>query len=272
MEIKQKDGKWFAKKNKKAKTWEDVSSIIQFDGDLCSVMGKAGRTNFHAYLGREKDRWLEMYGTTSILNYWGEKDRLTQWAVDQAVEYIKGKATELSVSDVGLPFDVLEEARSAHTRSMEEAGAHGTDKHALVEDYVKAKIGGHTIENPEIQPFIDWAQNITFLESEKPLYSRRLWCAGTTDFICEINGLRFIGDLKTSRYVSFKQFVQCGAYALMYEEMGLGQIDGVLIAHMPRDGGFNIHIDMNVIEYKMAFEYIVWLAKLDKNKSYSLFG
>jgi len=268
MEVVEKDGRWFAKKNKKAKTTEDITDIVKIDGDFCSVMGRAGRTEFHSYLGKIGTRWVEMHGVTSLLNYWGEKERLLQWAVDRAVDYI---AEAHSHNEV-----ILKDARSAHRRSLKEAGDHGTDKHALVEELINYYIDGipsaYVSHDEQIDSFIDWAKDVKFLAAEMPLRSRRLFVAGTCDFICEIDGKRYIGDLKTSNYVKFVNFLQCAAYALFYEEMGLGKIDGIVIAHMPRTGGFKIHTEMGVDKYKNLFESLVRLVKADKEKSYQLYN
>lgn len=281
MEIKQEGDRWYAKKSKKAKTTEDITDIIKFDGDFASVMGKAGRTTFHSYLGKHKGRWTEMYGVTSLLNYWGEKEKLLQWAVDRAVDHVEANYEECE-SHIGgdywfskVLFDqVLKEARSAHRKSLEDAGAHGTDKHALVETYIGAVMRGDVSIgfDESIKDFVEWSLGKTFLASEMPLRSEKLWVAGTTDFICEIDGKRFVGDLKTSNYVSFKNFIQCGAYALMYEEMGYGKIDGIIIVHMPRSGGFKVHTDMGVDNYKEDFKSLVRMVKRDKEKSYELYN
>jgi hypothetical protein len=58
----------------------------------------------------------------------------------------------------------------------------------------------------------------------------------------------------------------------MYEEMGLGKIDGILIVHMPRTGGFKVYEDLDVENYKRDFEAIVRLVKRDKDKSYQLYA
>lgn len=287
MEVKQEGEKWLGRKNKKAKRWEDITDLIHIDDDFMSVMGKAGRTNFHSYLGKSGKRWTEMYGVTSLLGYWGEKDKLVQWAVDKAVDYLETNAVShavdvknfeslLDCEEWRIKDKHFKEARSAHKRSLEESGNHGTDKHAEVEEFINCCIDGipsaYITEDEQIGEFLAWAIGKTFLASEMPLRSKKLWTAGTTDFICEIDGKRYIGDLKTSNYVSYTQFVQCGAYALMYEEMGLGKIDGILIAHMPRTGGFKVHIDEDVNNFKKDFEAIVRLVKRDKEKSYKLYS
>lgn len=279
MEITEKEGRWFARKNKKAKTLEDVTDIIKFDGDFCSVMGKAGRTEFHSYLGKVNGRWTEMYGVTSLLNYWGEKENLLQWAVNQAVDCVQEANAcynELTreVMHYQVPPSLLQEARSAHKKSLKDAGDHGTDRHALVEKFIGAVIKGDVSVpfDESIKEFVEWSIGHTFIASEMPLRSAREWCAGTADGVVEIDGKTYIFDLKTSNYVSYKNFVQCGAYALMYEEMGKGKIDGLIIVHMPRGGGFNVHIDTDVAGYKEDFRQLVRLVKRDKNKSYQLYS
>lgn len=274
------DGKdWFGKKNKKAVRWERITDLIKFDGDFASVMGKAGRTTFHSYLGKSNGRWLEMYGVTSLLEYWGTKENLLQWAVNQACDHIKENAevwenTDGTEPEYSLTPEVLEEARSAHLSSLKKAGDHGTDKHALVEQYVLDQIAGKEGTYEGLEDFIQWSDmnNVTFLASEMAVSSRRLWCAGTMDIFGEIDGKKFIMDVKTSNYVSYKNFVQCGAYALMLEEMTDEKVEGIAILHMPRSGGFNVHLDMDVDGYKKDFESLVQLVKRDKDKSYQLYS
>lgn len=268
MEIKQDGDRWLARKNKKAKTLEDVTDIIKFDGDFASVMGKAGRTTFHSYLGKIGKRWVEMHGTTSITDKFGDKSKLIQWAVDKAVDFIE------EIDPMYLSDSDFKEARYAHRKHLEDAGAHGTDCHTLVEEWINARIHGTDTFNPEIKEFIEWAvsNGVTFLASEMRLRSSRLWCAGTADFVCEINGKRYIGDLKTGNYVKFGHFVQCGAYALYYEEMGYGKIDGIVIAHMPRHGGFKTYFETDVDKYKKCFESLVTLSKAESDKSYELYS
>lgn len=250
MEIKQVDGRWLAKKSKKAKTWEDVTDLIHFDGDFCSVMGKAGRTTFHSYLGKSGGRWLEMYGVTSVLNYWGEKDRLIEWAVSKVCEAIEN----------GEP---LEEAKTAHRRKLEDAGAHGTSVHQLAEEWIKS--GAHADE-PQLQPLIKWVEenDVRILHSEIPLRSKRRWLAGTADGIVEMKGKKWVLDFKTSRYLNAKNWYQISAYTLMYEEMFGEAISGGILVHMPRDGGFNVVYTEDLSGDKAAFDAIYTAFKHEK--------
>jgi hypothetical protein len=258
MELKIVGDEWYAKKSRKAKTWERVTDILHFHGDFISCMGKAGRTNFHAYLGKNGNGYSQMYGVTSILDYWGQKDRLVQWAVDRVVEAI----------EAGEP---LQRAKMAHKTHLNSAAASGTDVHAEVESYINFQLypeRGEVALSPQAQLFKEWAEKneVVFLASEMPVFSKNWWCAGTMDFMCEIHGKRYVGDVKTSNYISPKHFFQCGAYAGMIDE----DIDGLVIVHLPRSGGINIHFRQDVDKYTKAFENILYTVKMDKNESYQL--
>jgi CRISPR/Cas system-associated exonuclease Cas4 (RecB family) len=261
MEVVEKDGRWFAKKNKKAKTTEDITDIVKIDGDFCSVMGRAGRTEFHSYLGKIGTRWVEMHGVTSLLNYWGEKERLLQWAVDRAVDYI---AEAHSHNEV-----ILKDARSAHRRSLKEAGDHGTSVHELAEEWIKD--GSHA-DHPQLQELIQWVEtnNVKILHSEIPLRSKSRWLAGTADGICEMNGQKYVFDFKTSRFLNAKHWYQIAAYALMFEEMYGEHIKGGILIHMPRDGGFNISITNDLSGDKKAFDGIYTAFKHEKTNRHDV--
>jgi hypothetical protein len=282
MEVTLRDGRWYGKKNKKAKTTEDITDIVKIDGDFMSVMGKSGRTTFHAYLAKSGNRWLEMHGVTSLLDYWGTKENLLQWAVNQAVDFASAELNSNQLYTEDELTEILEEARSAHKRSLNKAGDHGTDTHGLVERWVLEciKINDHADLDSEqmshegVVRFAEWVRlnNVKFLASEMPVHSKKFWTAGTMDIFCEIDGKKTILDIKTSNYVSFKNFVQCAAYALMLEEMTDEKIEMLAIAHLPRSGGFNTHFEEDVERYKRAFESLVSLVKLDKDKSYQLYS
>jgi genome maintenance exonuclease 1 len=70
---------------------------------------------------------------------------------------------------------------------------------------------------------------------EQPLYSDRLQIAGRCDCIAEWDGVLSIVDWKTSTRVKEKEyiqnyFMQCAAYAEMFEERTGKQIDQIVVA------------------------------------------
>ena len=196
----------------------------------------------HTYLMDGK----RMTGVTTVLGVIS-KPMLIDWAANMAVDYIKenGSSAEgaVLVSDY-----VLKEARTAHTKKKEAAGTKGTNTHALVEAYVKMSINtqdGYPVDHPRVNSddpmlheFIEWSleNKVQFLESEKKLYSKEWFVAGTTDFTCIIDGKRFVGDLKTMKKIWDRTpYFQTAAYMKMLKEMGEEDYDGSVIVNINKE-------------------------------------
>lgn len=106
------------------------------------------------------------------------------------------------------------------------AARRGTKVHAIIESYLKNEDA--PIEDKldldrffSLEPFLDCIDNIHI--QEKGLYSDHLRIAGTVDCIAEYNGKLSVIDFKTSSKPKKKEwidnyFMQCAAYAIMYEE------------------------------------------------------
>lgn len=189
-----------------------------------------------------------MYGVTTILGVIA-KPALIGWAANMAVDHvIENSASEKT--DDGLRYQVIEsvlaDARKAHTKKKEAAGTKGTDTHALVEEYVKSCIEiGHLAvltdeqdKSDALVKFAGWAleNNVKFLASEKRVYSEEYWTAGTADFTCEIDGKRYVGDLKTMKKIWDRTpFYQVAAYRKMLQEMGEPEYHGTLIVNINKE-------------------------------------
>lgn len=197
-------------------------------------------------------------GVTTILGVIN-KPALVAWAAKMATEYIKGNAPWDESQSVYLVSEsALDDAKQAHRRKKEDAGEKGTDLHAGVEWLVNLCIKEHSGKMPDplyvsgptatfmlepLKPFIDWAQkeNVRFLESEKRMYSRNWWLAGTADLIFEKDGKKYIGDVKTYAKIWDRvPFFQCAGYANFWEEMHDGKetIDGYCVLRLSKDGSF----------------------------------
>jgi hypothetical protein len=167
--------------------------------------------------------WKKLTGITTILGVIA-KPQLIQWAANMAVDYICDHLKDLQEK----PEEVLGEARKAHTRKKEAAGQKGTDIHALIEERIKKAIAedGFIKENgakeKQVKEFIQWAidNKIKFLASELHLYSETYFLGGICDFVCEIDGEIWVGDIKTGR-VYAEAFFQMAGYQIMIEEMKL---------------------------------------------------
>ena len=104
----------------------------------------------------------------------------------------------------------------------------GTNLHTLCERYLKNEktVGKNVMPDAlemfrSIQPYVNKINNIHCLE--KSLWSKELELAGTTDCIAEFYGLLSVIDFKNSRRIKTLEdiedyFLQCCAYAIMYEE------------------------------------------------------
>lgn len=196
-------------------------------------------------------------GCTTILGVIA-KPALIQWSANMAVDYIKAHevighfnvATKVGSIEFDMAFDdLLKEARTAHRKKKEQAGEAGTDVHAEVEVLIKGSIeasGGilsldTKSENEQIQHFIDWAvtNKVKFVASEEHIYSKEWWVGGICDFLCEIDGELWVGDIKTSSAIYPEHFFQTAGYQKMYEEMGLHKnFKGNLILNLRKDGTF----------------------------------
>ena len=179
-------------------------------------------------------------GVTTVLGVIA-KPALINWASNMAVDYI---AEELYVKDRQDKDAVLLEARTAYAKKRDKAGDIGTAVHLAVEEWIKEK------KIPELDEqgmkmfnnFVKWAEdnNVKFLVSEKRMYSEKLWLAGTCDFTFEMNGKKYIGDLKTANAIYYEAFMQMAGYQLMLEEMGEKDFYGSCVVRIGKDGKFEV--------------------------------
>lgn len=174
-----------------------------------------------------------MTGVTTVIDGTSSKANLIGWAANCAVEYVKENARPIETTEATYYefLQVLEEARTAHTRKKDKAASKGTDTHALVEKYILICLeenSGRPDEWPlvewmePIRPFVDWAvANVDrFLAAEQRLYSETHAFAGTCDFVAIIDGKLTIGDLKTfPKMWSADAFIQMGAYSICWQEL-----------------------------------------------------
>ena len=131
---------------------------------------------------------------------------------------------------------LLDSSYRAHAQKLKTTAEAGTDRHALVEKYVKLMIADqdgspkniNDKDNP-IEPFIAWAMIAVkkFLVSEAHCYSRAHWVGGIVDIVAELkNETIAIIDIKSSKDAYPAQFFQCGGYDILLSENGAFTKDG----------------------------------------------
>jgi len=175
--------------------------------------------------GKGKSRYqlngVGMTGVTTILGAIA-KPNLIDWSASEAYK----DSLVLSKEEIQR---IIDEKDYAHKRRSDSAKDIGKDAHDWVERYIKNKIEGGSgipLDNSTAHicsRFRDWAERneVKFIASELSVFSRKYFYAGTFDFVCEINGKRYLGDFKTSSGIYGREyFAQCAAYRIAIEENG----------------------------------------------------
>jgi genome maintenance exonuclease 1 len=112
-------------------------------------------------------------------------------------------------------------------RISTQAANRGTKVHEVIESYVANEFNNMYMPNVmemfyDIKPIIDMSLTKVYAQ-EAPLYSKHLGIAGTVDCVGVWNGKNSVIDWKTSKRLKKKEwisgyFMQCAAYAIMWEE------------------------------------------------------
>lgn len=200
-----------------------------------------------------------LMGVTTILSVIA-KPALIQWSANMACDYILKKFEEIKypVAIDEQIYEWIKDARSAHRKKKESAGDWGTSVHLAIEEWIKEnKEPSLDEKGTEVfNKFKEWAikENVKFLESEKHVYSEKLWIGGIVDLVIEMNGKKYIGDIKTSSGIYNEAFFQMGAYNLCLEEMGEHKdISGYLVINLRKDGKMDMMIAEDMEVNKKAF-------------------
>ena len=222
-------------------------------------MSKAGfqfdpLTHTYFYGGKK------MTGVTTVLGMIA-KPALIPWAANMAVDYVREKSPVVKEGRRNIyqvTTEILEDARTAHTRRKEERGAEGGNTHAILEDIIKEAIefSEGYIQRPlferpkQIMAFIEWSieNKAKFEISEQVMYHKDWFVGGTADFVCVIGDKRYVGDFKTQKQIWDRvPFFQMAAYRGMLETMDKKKYDGSLIVHIPNGE--------NTIECHYSYDY-----------------
>lgn len=134
-------------------------------------------------------------------------------------------------------------------RIVKKSSSRGTKLHKVCENYLLNELNDFKIKTmmPDIKdfflqlkPHID--KNVGDVYGlEQPLYSDRLKISGTSDCIAEWNGKLSIIDYKNSQKIKEEEhiqnyFIQCSAYAEMFEDLTKLPIEQIVVAIANDDG------------------------------------
>lgn len=157
-------------------------------------------------------------GVTTILKVI-DKPALVQWSANMCSDYwrreVKSGNTDYS--------EIYESARFAHRKKMEASGSSGTNVHAYAECFLK-KLPLPELETDAakrgVEAFHKWydSHKIKLLASERRVFSKQHYYAGTCDLVAEIDGELSVGDFKTGSGIYPEMRFQTAAYQQALEE------------------------------------------------------
>lgn len=220
--------------------------------------------HLHLYDGKP------LTGTTTVLQVIN-KPMLIQWAANQAVEYIKANKLVGGENNIIIPVNVLEEAKTAHRKKKEAAGDWGTTVHAYAEHYVKTGALPPDDADPLVKlaigHFVKWATDngVTFLESERNVYSMDMWVGGICDLVLKIGDQVWLADIKTSSGIYPEHFWQMGSYEICLKEMGLyPEVAGYIVLNLKKDGTFDEKRSISNADNQAAFKAALTIYRIQE--------
>lgn len=185
--------------------------------------------------------------------------------------------------------EIMMEGSRQWTKRSDQGKDVGTLTHLMVEHYLTTQIEG--AEHPKLldrseystedlkmadrasESFRKWWNSLGDAHVEQleaPVYSVGMKYAGTFDILANINGKRYLLDLKTTNAsrkaplgVYAEYFLQLGAYSHAYSEESGNQVDELGIVRVGKDGKLHIvttsDLNMTVDECERAFAFAVRL-------------
>lgn len=157
-------------------------------------------------------------GVTSILQCIG-KPALVPWAAgcasDHWLQEIKSGNTDYQA--------IYKAAKSAHRKKAGDAAEIGKNVHEYAEAHFKNQSLPELLTDQakrSVEAFHKWldAHDVKIKASERRVFSKEYYFAGTCDFIAEVDGVLAVGDIKTSSGIYPEMRMQTAAYQKALEE------------------------------------------------------
>lgn len=167
-----------------------------------------------------------LLGVTTALSSISKGDGLTQWAVNQALDYVRGQFCPPEVQPPDEYFDpvsregletVLLGAKQAWRYARERAASIGTQTHNWIEAYLKGEDPSWPAD-PAVQnscsAALDWikAHKWETIKVEHQIYIPELGVGGICDWYARIDGVLAVPDWKTSKSLHSEYAYQTAAY------------------------------------------------------------
>jgi hypothetical protein len=157
-----------------------------------------------------------------------DKPALIPWAVNTTIDFLRDHLDLLKAGKM-TGDQILRLAKSAAQDQKEEAANIGSAIHEWCEKYINHKIDKKN-EFPDMPEddrikvgalaFVDWEKEhkVKFLWSEKVVFSKKFGYVGTADIGVEIEGKKYLVDIKTGNGLYPEVRLQTEAYLSALEE------------------------------------------------------
>lgn len=219
----------------------------------------------------------QMTGVTTILSVIS-KPQLISWASRMAIDYVREHLDDIygvyKVDDEKFE-ELLKNAQNAHAQKRDKAADIGSQAHKWCEVWIKAIMSGGEPIRPQKElslmtdNFLKWVGEAKprFLASEKVVYSKEKFYAGTLDFVAEIDGKTYLGDIKTGSGIYQEMWLQTAGYQLALEETEPEmKIDGHIIVNITKDGKLNVETHYDYETAKQGFLACLAIYKILNNQ------
>lgn len=157
-------------------------------------------------------------GVTTILQCIA-KPALVPWAAGMASDYWLKEIRSGRVDHAA----IHKEAKGAHRRFTEAAANYGQNVHDYAECFFKKQpLPELTSDQAKrgVEAFHKWidAHKVEVLASERRVFSKQHYYAGTCDFVAKIDDVLGVGDIKTSSGIYPEMRLQTAAYQHALQE------------------------------------------------------
>lgn len=218
---------------------------------MLALMERVEGEGTHGYVRKSDGKLLA--GVTGVIKVlpkdflaaWGGKEcaKYLGFTDDENLEPAEKRLAEIKGLDAEAYKKLLGEAKGAAFRKSKEAKETGTDGHAWLESYVKAKMRGEPLPvipddglKRALTQFVEWeTRNVKeWLISEALIYQPEHEYAGTLDAAAVLkDGRLALIDFKFSNQISEEYYLQTAAYAYPFNAYGI-TFDARIIVRLPK--------------------------------------
>jgi hypothetical protein len=241
--------------------------IKLYNGEVTVIFNDSNHSYWTESEELKKDGKPKLKRLCGVTTYCGIVDKsqaLIPWAVNTTVDYIRDRI-ELLKEARG--YEILEMARGEADRQKDLAAEIGKAIHKWVEDH----INGKEPEMPEdsrvlegVNNFLEWKEKnkVKFLWTEKIVYYKdeddeEIEYVGTADIGIEIDGKKYLLDIKTGNDIYPEVKMQTAAYLKAEMKESGTEYAGRYALRITKETKeeYTYRMEQKVARYKRPFKY-----------------